>query len=103
MQFLVVHDEKMILVNRIAPMVPLVGAFIATLKWNYRLSLLYIGVGAAAKYAFLLALVAWLGVVYDPSTAKLLTVGAVVVVVILSAVGSVIYRRRLKSTQSRPG
>src|SRR5207249_9507820 len=37
--FLGVPDERAILLNRIAPVVPFVGAFIATLRWNYRRSM----------------------------------------------------------------
>src|SRR3989440_3974765 len=38
-EFLGVPDERAILLNRIAPVVPFVGAFIATLRWNYRRAL----------------------------------------------------------------
>src|SRR6266702_3540418 len=37
--FLLVRDERVILLNRLAPVVPFVGAFIATLRWNYRRSI----------------------------------------------------------------
>jgi hypothetical protein len=94
-QFLVVPDERIILVNRIAPVLPFVGAFIATLHWSYARSLTYIVIGAAAKYSFLLALVGLLGLVYSQDTATLITVAAVIVTLGISLTASGIYRRRM--------
>lgn len=93
-RFLVVPDERIILVNRIAPVVPFVGAFIAILNWSYPRSLSYIVVGALAKYSFLLILVGALGVAYNRDTAALLTVIAVLVIVGVSLTASYVYRRR---------
>jgi membrane protein YqaA with SNARE-associated domain len=95
-QFLVVKDERIILVNRVAPVVPLVGMFIAVLGWDFRRSLLYVVVGAAAKYAVLLALLATILVAYPREIAEWITITAVLVVVAVSAVTSLLYRRRLK-------
>ncbi len=92
---MLVRDERIILVNRIAPVVPFVGAFIAVVGWSFRRSLLYIVVGAVAKYSLLLVLVGYLGVVYDPGTATLITVAAVVALVAVSVGASLLYRRRL--------
>src|SRR2546427_8473591 len=50
-EFLGVPDERAILLNRIAPVVPFVGAFIATLRWNYRRSMAFGGLGGLAKEA----------------------------------------------------
>ncbi|HYM39800.1 MAG TPA: hypothetical protein VEY12_06625 [Thermoplasmata archaeon] len=94
-QLMLVRDERIILLNRIAPVVPFVGAFIAVVGWNYPKSLAFIVVGAAAKYVLLLLLVGYLGVVYDPNTATLLTVAAVVVLVGVSLGASLLVRRRM--------
>jgi len=101
-QFLPVRDERIILVNRIAPVVPFAGAFIAVVGWSYPRSLLYIVLGAAGKYSLLLVLVGYLGVVYDPNTATLLTVGAVVVIVIASLTASFVLRRRMAVPPAKP-
>ena len=93
-RFLLVRDERIILVNRVAPVVPFVGAFIAVVGWSYPRSILYIVVGAAAKYSALLLLVGYLGVVYDPDTATLVTVLAIVLLIALSVAASVLLRRR---------
>lgn len=92
--FLVVRDERLILLNRVAPVIPFVGAFIATLGWDYRRSLAYVAVGGLAKYAILLFVVFAIGVAYNPSTARWITLGVVVVVVAVSVLASSLYRRR---------
>ncbi len=91
---MIVPDERIILVNRVAPVVPFVGAFIAVVGWSYRKSLGYIVVGSVAKYGLLLVLVGYLGVVYDPGTATLITVIAVLVLVGASVAASMLYRRK---------
>ncbi len=92
---LLVRDERVILVNRVAPVVPFVGAFIAVVGWSFPKSLAFIVIGAAAKYALLLLLVGYLGVAYDPNTATLITIGAVIVLVAASLGASLILRRRM--------
>lgn len=94
--FLVVHDERIILVNRVAPVVPFVGAFIATLGWNVRTSLLYILVGAAVKYSALLALVGVVGIAYNTATARSVSLLLVVLTIFVSAGASLAYRRTLR-------
>jgi len=96
--FLVVRGERVILVNRFAPAIPLIGIFIAVCKWNVRKSFTYIILGSLVKYSLLLALVGYLNVVYDPQVAQWLTLGAVVVIVVLSVIAAVIRRRRLRKS-----
>src|SRR5216117_823949 len=98
-EFLGVPDERAILLNRIAPVVPFVGAFIATLRWNYRRSMGFVAVGGLAKYAVLLYLVFVIGVAYDPRTARSITLVLVVLVVAMSVLGSWLYRRRGRSEE----
>jgi len=92
--FLLVRDERVILLNRLAPVVPFVGAFIATLRWDYRRSIAYVAVGGLAKYAVLLFIVFEVGVAYDVATARWITLGLVVAVVAVSFVCSYLVRRR---------
>jgi len=100
--FLVVPDERIILVNRVAPVVPFVGAFIAVLKWDYRKSLAYIVVGAAAKYALLLVLLGTVLSAYPREMAEWLTLVLVFLVIGISALSSLVYRRRLRAKGAAP-
>lgn len=94
-QFLLLKDERIILLNRVAPVVPFVGAFIATLDWNVRKAIVFVLVGGLVKYTFLLFIVFVIGVAYDLATARWITLGLVIAVVAASILGSWMYRRRL--------
>src|SRR5881628_2580742 len=101
--FLIVRDERVILMNRVVPVVPMVGAFIATLGWDYRRSMAYVAIGGLAKYAILLYVVFAIGLAYDVATARWITLSLVVVVVGLSFVASWLRRRRIEaSSAARP-
>ena len=93
-RFLVFPDERIILLNRVAPVVPFVGAFIAVLRWSFPKSIAYILIGAAAKYSLLLIVVGSLRVAYSRQMATLLTVSAVLVLVLASMVSAYLLRRR---------
>ncbi|MFQ6128104.1 MAG: hypothetical protein ACE5QW_04295 [Thermoplasmata archaeon] len=95
--FLIVKDEKIILVNRIAPVVPFVGAFMAVCKWSYVRSMTYIFLGSVAKYSFLLLLVGYFSLVYERETTQIVALVAVLAVIGVSALFSIIYRKRIGS------
>ena len=95
--FLLVRDERVILLNRLAPVVPFVGAFMATLRWNFPRSIAFVAVGGLAKYAFLLYLVFAIGVAYNVGTARAITLFLVVIVVALSFLGAWFFRRRARA------
>ncbi len=93
--FLAVKDERLILVNRIAPAVPLTGAFIAVCGWDLKRSLGYVLLGGAAKYALLLGIAAVLGITLSPDTGRWATLVAVVVLVAASLVAGQVRKRRM--------
>lgn len=99
--FFLVRDERVILLNRLAPVVPFVGAFIATMGWDFRRSIAYVAVGGLVKYAVLLYLVFEIGVAYDLRTARSVTLLLVVIVVALSFIASWLYRRQLAHEPER--
>jgi hypothetical protein len=93
--FLIVSDERLLLLNRVAPLVPYTGAFIAVLNWDLRKCVLYLIIGAMAKSTVVIAL-AWLS--YDTlrqDIAPWVALIAVAVVILISIVASVIYKRRI--------
>lgn len=100
--FLLVRDERIILVNRIVPTVPMVGAFIATLGWDVRRSFAYIAVGGVAKYSALLVLAGLFGVVFPPEVSQTYTLVFVVVFVLVSALVSLGFRRRARRRSEAP-
>jgi len=97
--FLAVRDERIILVNRIAPAVPFTGAFIAVCGWSLRRSLAYVLIGGVAKYVLLLLLVVGLGLAFEPGAARLVTLVAVIALVVASLVAG-FYRGRKREVQA---
>lgn len=92
--FLAVHDERIILVNRVAPILPFVGAFVAMMKWNPRKSFFYIFVGGTAKYSVLLAFVIVFNQVFDASTARNVTISMILAIIIVSFVQGYFARKK---------
>ena len=94
--FLVCQDEKMILVNRIAPVLPFMGAFVALCHWDLRRSIIYLLIGGITKYGLILLLSGFFLAYMEKGTATTVTIIMVLVVIALSFVATVIRKRRLK-------
>jgi hypothetical protein len=93
--FLIVSDERLLLLNRVAPLVPYTGAFIAVHDWDLRKCVVYLITGALAKSTVVVGLAA---VSYDNLRQELapwVALIAVIVVLLVSLVASLIYRRRI--------
>lgn len=96
-QFLIVKDERLIILNRFAPIVPYTGAFVAVCGWNLKKSVMYMFVSGLAKSAVIVT-ISWLS--YDnlrQEAAFWVSVGVVAIIVIASVVSSLIYRRRARA------
>jgi len=94
-EFLIVSDERLLLLNRVAPVVPYTGAFMAVCNWDLRKCVLYLITGALMKSTVVIAL-AWLS--YDnlrQEVAPWIALIAVAVVLLVSIIASFIYRRRI--------
>jgi len=92
--FIIFSDERIILVNRVAPVLPFTGAFIATCKWDYRKSMLYLVIGGLLKYSALFAMVVLFNYQFDTDQAKLFSLVAVIIVICLSLLASWFFRNR---------
>lgn len=92
--FLVVRDERMILVNRIAPILPFLGAFVAICKWSLRKSLIYTVIGGMIKYGLILAMAGYLQAYYETGVAR--TVTLIIVLVIIGLSFALSYYRKKK-------
>lgn len=93
--FLIVSDERLLLLNRVAPLVPYTGAFMAVHEWNLRRCATYLIIGALAKSTVVVGLAA---VSYDNVRQELapwVALIAVIVVLVISLVASLIYKRRI--------
>jgi membrane protein YqaA with SNARE-associated domain len=100
-KILFVSDERLILVNRIAPVLPFVGAFIATMGWDVRKSLAYVALGGLVKYSVLVALAGTFLVLFEEGTARLASLILVILVIVISLIASRIQKRRLVAKAKR--
>jgi hypothetical protein len=93
--FLICPDERMILVNRIAPILPFLGAFASMCHWSLRRSLKYVYIGGMVKYGLIL-LASGLFIEYwarGPATAVVFIM--ITVVIIVSFIASYFRRKRV--------
>lgn len=94
-RLLFVSDERAILLNRIAPVIPFMGAFIAFADWNLQRSLLFVAVGGVAKYAVLLSLAGLAFGYLQSDLASLVSLLIIGAVVATSFALAILRRRRL--------
>jgi hypothetical protein len=81
---LVLKDEKLILLNRVAPALPMCGVFMAACNWNVKKSLFYIFIGGAIKYTVILSFFEFFAWLYGTDTAFYVTFISVIVFLIVS-------------------
>jgi len=92
-RFLLVSDERMILLNRVAPILPFTGAFVALSGWSYKRSLFYLVIGGTLKYGLILAASSYFLTYFERGVAADVTLVMVVAIIIMSFVVST-YRKR---------
>lgn len=92
--FLVMGDERLILLNRIAPMIPFTGAFVAIMKWDIKKCILYSILGCVLKYGAVLALSGYLYAYFNSDVAQTVTLIMVFAVIGLSFAASMIIKKR---------
>ena len=84
MGLLVLKDEKLILLNRVAPALPICGVFMAACNWNIKRSLFYIFIGGAVKYTIILSFFEFFEWLYGTDTAFYVTFISVAVFLVVS-------------------
>jgi membrane protein DedA with SNARE-associated domain len=98
--FLIYPDERMILVNRVAPIVPFLGAYASLCNWSIKKSLSYNLIGGIAKYGLILLASGLFIEYWDRGTATVVVLVMVIVVIIVSFIASY-YRKKKITEQSR--
>lgn len=97
-RFLLLQDERMILLNRVAPILPFTGAFVALSGWSYRKSLFYLVLGGTLKYGLILAASSYFLIYMEKGMATDVTLIMVVAIIVLSFIASS-YRKRKAEKQ----
>lgn len=92
--FLVFSDERIILVNRVAPMIPFLGAFIAMIDtWDRKKCAMYIVVGCLVKYGIILMASGFFISYLGSEQAQMVTLAFIFAVIIISFVASYFKKR----------
>lgn len=95
-EMLIVRDERILLINRIAPVLPYTGAFIAINNWSYRKAISYIVLGACVKFGFLLLLSGTFYQLFEEGIAQKATFILIILTIAISLIASWVERKRLK-------
>ena len=93
--FLIVSDERMLLVNRVAPMLPFAGAFVSLIHtWTLKRALIYNFIGCYLKYGIILLFANFFYTYFGSREAQMYTIIFVIAVMILSFIASVVKKRK---------
>lgn len=92
--WLIVSDERLLILNRFAPLIPYTGAFMAVNNWNFRRSTSYLFGSAVLKFSVWVMVFEFLQQTVAEDLWHWIALGLVTVVISTSIVVSLIYRRR---------
>ncbi len=101
-KFLVMGDERLLLLNRVAPMIPFAGAFISIAHWDLKKSIGYIVFGCVLKYGFIALLSGFFYSFFSSNEAQTFTLIATVLIIIISFVFSILLKKREGIGQKKP-
>jgi len=97
--FLIYGDERMILVNRFAPVLPFMGAFVAICGWSFKKSALYTLISGVMKYGIILALSNIFFIFFSEGTASIVTLAMVFTILGISLAVTYIKKRIVKKSE----
>ncbi|MFA6710283.1 MAG: hypothetical protein WCR83_03035 [Candidatus Methanomethylophilaceae archaeon] len=93
--FLVVSDERILLVNRVAPMIPFAGAFISIVdSWKLSRALMYVVMGCFLKYGVILLMSGFFYAYFSSDAAQTYTIVFVFIVIIVSFIVSMLKKKK---------
>jgi hypothetical protein len=88
-KFLIVSDERMLLVNRVAPVIPFAGAFISLIDdWRISRALFYVIVGCIVKYGLILLMSSFFFSYFSDGDAEMYTIILIVAVIAISMIAA---------------
>ena len=90
--FLIVSDEKALLMNRIAPMIPFAGAFIES--WDPKKCVFYIVTGCILKYGAILLASGFFYTFFTGRMAQQVMLVFIIAVIVVSFIASYVKKKR---------
>ena len=98
--FLMVSDERIFLMNRFAPMIPFAGAFISIIdEWDFKKSMGYVVLGCYLKYGLILLFSGFFFTFFSSDIAQTFTILMVVSIIVISLVLSIFKKRNIGDPQ----
>ena len=92
---LLVNDERILLINRIAPMVPYSGAFIAMMdNWKLSRALFYVALGCVLKYGLILSMSSVFYAYFSSNMASIMMIVFVIIILAISLALSYLRKKR---------
>ena len=93
--FLIVSDERALLMNRIAPMIPFAGAFIALIdSWDPKKCVFYIVTGCVLKYGAILLASGFFYTFFTGKMAQQVMLVFIIAVIVVSFIASYVKKKR---------
>ena len=84
-KFLILNDERMILVNRVAPVMPFTGAFISLIEsWDIKRAWFYLILGYVLKYGAILLFANFFFAFFSGPQAEVLSIVMIIIVMAVS-------------------
>ncbi len=99
--WLIVNDERLLVLNRFAPLIPYTGAFIAANDWNIRKATVYLVGSAALKFSVWVTVFAILRENLVGDLSPWISLALVAVVIGASTVASIAYRKKRRRTPAK--
>jgi len=94
-KFLIVKDERMLLVNRVAPVIPFAGAFISLIDdWRYSRAMFYVVLGCVLKYGLILMMSSFFFSYFSSGDAELYTIIFIIAVIVVSVIAAFAKRKK---------
>jgi len=94
-KFLIVSDERMLLVNRAAPMIPFAGAFISIIEdWRLSRAMVYIILGCVLKYGLIMLMSNFFFTYFNSGDAQTYTILFVIAVIVISLIFAYFKKKR---------
>jgi hypothetical protein len=101
--FLIMGDERLLLVNRVAPMIPFCGAFVSIMEdWTYHRALLFLISGAVLKYGLILLASGFFYALFSGPQAQVITLSFVAVMIVVSFIYGYFRQRKMKKGEACP-
>jgi len=96
-EFLIVSDEKVMLINRIAPMVPFCGAFMAGMRkrWDVGKCVFWLMFGYFLKYGLIMLMGQSIATYFDSGMSRTVMFITLIIVIALSAIMATRRKKKL--------